>query len=242
MNYDDFEDRNVQTRFGMIHYKVHPGGSRKLVLLHGLSVSVRTWRRLVEYLPDGIYVCMIDLLGHGESEAPRITYTIEEQEECVTAVIKKERLSDYYLMGHSYGAWIAAAYAMEDRQIKGVILEDSAGLKEFYEEVDGADGRKAYTDSLIKEGGKLGTQEYVIRSVLDQQFTANHLTDEELEGIRYPTLIIWGEKDDVVNPKFAKIFNDSISDSQLFIVKGSGHTPHYTNAKEVSARLLEFMK
>lgn len=241
MDYDkDFNDYFLPTEFGKVHYKHHGGKSASIIFIHGLAGSTRTWLRLAGYLPKEVDTYLIDLLGHGESDAPEIKYTVAIQEGIIRALVEREKLSDVYLFGHSYGGWVSAAYA-RDYGTKGIILEDSAGLDAFYEEVAGSEEREKYKNDTLEKAVTLDARKHVIESILDDEFREGQLKPKDLESIKTPTLIIWGENDAVIGPKFGEIFRKGIKGSRLSVVSGARHTPHFTNAKEVSSLLLDFI-
>ena len=236
----DFERKALDTEFGKIHYFVHKGsGDACLLLLHGLASSSKTWERLLLHLPESLDICMLDLLGHGASDAPELEYNIGIQVKILSDFIARERIN-CYLFGHSYGGWIAASYAAKGCQAKGLILEDSSGLKAFYEEVRGTKEREEYKSTVIERARSAGSEGHVVSSVLND-FQEGQLEDAELSAIKIPTLIIWGEDDNVIDRKFAKVFESGIGGSVLHIIKGARHTPHYAHPKTVAKILLDFM-
>ncbi len=241
MHYNDLEDRQIDTEYGTVHYKMHEGDSDSLVLVHGLAADSRSWTRLVEYLPEGYSVCLPDLLGHGDSEAPRISYSVEIQKEVLKKLIKKEDMRGTFMMGHSYGGWVAAAYASTYSDLSGIILEDAGGLRSFFDEVRGTTKREEYKKELLKKALELNAKDYVIKSILEDEFTDSELTPEQLARIKVPALILWGENDDVIQPRFADIFHKEIIGSTLRIIKGGRHTSHYSNAKDVADVVVGFI-
>jgi pimeloyl-ACP methyl ester carboxylesterase len=60
-------------------------------------------------------------------------------------------------------------------------------------------------------------------------------TKEKLAAIKMPTLIIWGEKDEIIPVGDAQKFKDAIPGSTLVIYPNIGHLP-YEEAPEASAR------
>ena len=241
MKREDFEDKYIDTEYGMVHYKMHDGASDSLILIHGLAADGRSWSRLAERLPDSYRICIPDLLGHGDSEAPRISYSVDIQKEILRRIIKKEDMNGAFIMGHSYGGWVAAAYASSYPDVSGIILEDAGGLRSFFDEVRGTTKREEYKKELLKKSLELNAKDYVIRSILEDEFTDSELTPEQLGRIKAPALILWGEDDDVINGRFAEIFHREIKGSTLRIIKGGRHTSHYTNAKEVAEFVVDFI-
>nr|MBP9731574.1 alpha/beta hydrolase [Moraxellaceae bacterium] len=60
-------------------------------------------------------------------------------------------------------------------------------------------------------------------------------------AIQSPTLIIWGEKDRVLHPDNAKIFNKFIKDSRVVILPNIGHIPMVEAPYESAAEVVKFI-
>lgn len=242
MDYEtDLRDEYLKTDYGRVHYIQHEGEGKVIVFLHGLAASTRTWTRLVRHLPDNLNIYLIDLLGHGESDKPEIDYTVKIQVDILNLFVESKGLKDYYVFGHSYGGWIATSYALNGYKLKGLILEDSGGLKEFFDEVRGTEPREQYKNEMLKKALTLNADRYVMQSILDDEFSEHLFTPEDLQRIDIPTLIIWGNEDEIINTKFSKVFNENIRGSRLELISDAKHTPHYTHYRKVSDVLLRFM-
>ncbi len=239
MDFDgSFEDTFVDTGRGRMHYRHHRGNGSTIIFLHGFAASARTWKRFVPYLPDRIDAYLIDLLGHGSSDAPVVEYNITLQMQAVRSLAEKEHLDEFYLFGHSYGGWVAALYAIRSR-VSGIVLEDCAGLYEFREEKQLADPK--YREQMIKNGLLMNPRRNVITSMADSAYKGEVLTKEMLAGLSAPTLLIWGEEDDTVELRYGELMHRYINGSRMEIVKGAGHTPHYSNPEETSRMLVDFI-
>src|SRR5271155_5768210 len=93
MNYEkDFQEMMLETKNGALFCKVHEGKGVPIILIHGLAASSRSWKRLVEFLPEDKLVYLIDLMGHGLSDAPDTKYTIQLQVDAIKALVKEEKL------------------------------------------------------------------------------------------------------------------------------------------------------
>ncbi|WP_437820110.1 alpha/beta fold hydrolase [Sorangium sp. So ce1078] len=89
-------------------------GKRPVVLVHGLSDSCRTWNRLAPALAaGGRPVVALDLPGHGHSARPDAPYTVAWYAGVVAEWIRALGLSDFDLIGHSFGGSIAMCVAIE---------------------------------------------------------------------------------------------------------------------------------
>lgn len=60
--------------------------------------------------------------------------------------------------------------------------------------------------------------------------------------IKHPTLLIWGEKDQIFPPSVGEELYRSIPNSTLKIIKGSGHLPMWEKPEEVNPIVLHFLK
>lgn len=239
MDYKSMADMHFSSRLGSIHYKFHKGSSEKtLVLLHGFGASSLSWSRFIEQLPDELNIVAPDLLGHGSSAAPKMEYTISNQADSIKELLKSISGQSMALMGHSYGGWIAAVIAMQGIA-DYLILEDAAGITKFDDERLAND--PDFAEKLIKEALVTNPNEHVLRSIIYSRTQADYLTCEKLSRIRVPSLIIWGNEDLMVPVKFAYTFNSCISGSEILILEGAKHTPHYTDAKKVADKVLSFL-
>ncbi|HUC38878.1 MAG TPA: alpha/beta hydrolase [Candidatus Acidoferrum sp.] len=242
MDYDSFEDGYAQTSLGPIHFRHHSGKRDKLIFLHGLGASTLSWKRLMEFIPDDIDVYLVDLLGHGESDAPELDYSVSLQFQALREFISLQNNGDSYIFGHSYGAWVAAYYASQPCSCRGIILEDCAGVKEMFDEMKANGTMDEHAEQLFKEAMKSKNNEQVIRSSINSGIREDQLDTEILSDIGRRTLIIWGANDAMSPVKYSNVLQSKIKGSQLDIVEGAGHVPHFEKPGEVSKILLKFMK
>ena len=241
MDYEkDFTDVFANTANGKVHYKHHKGSKYPIFFLHGLAGNIKTWTRLVGHLPDYLDVYLVDLIGHGLSDAPNIRYTLGVQIDAVKEILKKEKIDSPYFFGHSYGGWISATYALHNKT-SGIVLEDSSGLRDFYNTVQGKEARIQHKEDLLEKAMMLDAKKHVITSVLDDEFVEGQFTKEDLERITVPSMVLWGENDRVIFTKYASIFAEGLKNSTLHIIKSAKHTPHYTHSELVSKLLLDWL-
>ncbi len=241
VNYDDFEDGFSYTSLGALHFKHHPGTKEKLIFVHGIGFSTLYWKGLMELLPDDLDVFLIDLMGHGESDAPGIDYTIHAQFQAFREFIALQNNGDSYIFGHSYGGWVAAYYATQPCAYKGLILEDAAGLSEFFDDlITGGEADKAKQEMLASTLAE-GNKEAVMKDIIYTNFGADALTTKHLSEVSRKCMIIWGSNDNVIPLKYGKMFNDKIKGSKLEIIDGAGHIPHIDHAAKVAALTLDFI-
>jgi pimeloyl-ACP methyl ester carboxylesterase len=87
------------------------GTGTPIVFLHGFLGDSSNWLSVIDGLPDHRCIAL-DLLGFGNSDKPELCYNIWHQVEFVQQCIAALELDHFYLVGHSYGGWTAAAYAI----------------------------------------------------------------------------------------------------------------------------------
>ena len=80
-----------------------------LVFLHGIAGSTRYWKSRVEPLAAQYRLLFVDLLGYGKSAKPWTKYTVERHVEELYQVVRNH--SSITLVGHSFGAIVAAAFS-----------------------------------------------------------------------------------------------------------------------------------
>ena len=245
IRFSDLQNKKIKTPLGNINYRIHYSSKNTdniLVLIHGLAASGKSWTRFVEQLPDTFTIIIPDLLGHGDSDAPKIDYHVSLQEEIVRDILENEQIKKYSIMGHSYGGWVAALLARSNPSITALILEDAGGLKGFFDEVVGTEKREQYKKDLLKKALQINANEYVVKSIIEDEFSSSQITENDLQSITAPTLIIWGDEDTTIDKKFAYIFKKYIHNCSVKIIKNSKHTSHYSNPKETRDIVVNFLE
>ncbi len=112
------------------------GRGEPVLLLHGLGASSYAWRYVIPELAKKNRVIALDLKGFGQSDKPRDDkYSLFDQAELVDKFIKKHRLKNLTLVGHSFGGGVALALAIKDSKrrnprLKKLILIDSISYKQ----------------------------------------------------------------------------------------------------------------
>lgn len=97
-----------------LHYR-QIGLGRPLIFLHGFLEDSRMWRHVTPGLTYGNTVYEIDLMGFGLSEKPQDrTYDMDTYVSQLSTYIENFHLENIVLVGHDFGAVIAAAYAIRN--------------------------------------------------------------------------------------------------------------------------------
>jgi 2-succinyl-6-hydroxy-2,4-cyclohexadiene-1-carboxylate synthase len=121
-----------------LHFNVEEtGDGPPLLLLHGFTGSIRSWGAHTPVLASVQRVIAVDLIGHGQSDAPEDwrRYSMEHCVADLLALLDILDVADFDLLGYSMGGRVAlqlAAAAPE--RIKRLIVESgSPGLEDAAE-------------------------------------------------------------------------------------------------------------
>jgi pimeloyl-ACP methyl ester carboxylesterase len=78
------------------------------------------------------------------------------------------------------------------------------------------------------------------QSTITKEVLGHLPVDTLLPLLRAPTLILWGEDDRVLHPKWGRDFAARIPGSRLSIISNSGHMPQFENPSAVAEQILDF--
>ncbi|MFM7222416.1 MAG: alpha/beta fold hydrolase, partial [Bacteroidota bacterium] len=67
------------------------------------------------------------------------------------------------------------------------------------------------------------------------------IVKRKIAEIKTPTLILWGEKDNLISVENAHLFNQDIKDSKLEIYPNVGHVPMEEIPERVAKSILNFI-
>jgi pimeloyl-ACP methyl ester carboxylesterase len=64
---------------------------------------------------------------------------------------------------------------------------------------------------------------------------------DRIAELKLPALVIWGERDRVVSPRFGEPLRDALPDGRLLVLPGAGHVPMCEQPESVAAAVLELL-
>jgi pimeloyl-ACP methyl ester carboxylesterase len=111
-----------------LHYLDWGHSTRPAVLfLHGGSAHAHWWDFLIPRLVDRYRCIALDLRGHGDSGWPEsVDYRLESNAADVAAVVDALGLRPVTVIGHSFGGFVAMAYArVADARLAALVIVDS---------------------------------------------------------------------------------------------------------------------
>ena len=130
-----------------MHYRIEGRENTKtVVLLHGFLQNLSVWSALSLRLMHYYRVVSIDLPGHGYSEIfNKDRHSMEFIADCVNEVLIAEGITDCVIIGHSWGGYVALAYAEKyEHNVKGLGLLHSVAM-------DDSDAKKEQRESICRE-------------------------------------------------------------------------------------------
>ncbi|HIK21779.1 MAG TPA: alpha/beta hydrolase [Synechococcus sp. M44_DOE_062] len=238
-----------------------------LLFLHGFMATHANWWPLMQGLGDEYRCIALDLLGFGQSSQPALPYDIAAEVEFVRGFIQTLGLPNPVLVGHSFGGWVAAAYAVR-YPLRGLVLLAPAGIRD-----DGFVRRYNHLRPLLWEGawvdwllqaitplaywwhredtlaqllwlrGSL-RQQPVARQFLRQRLRPQAAVDtveRYLQHIQAPTLVIAAEQDDTIPLWHCQTYAEGIPGAQLKILPGASHAIPALHGEQVLPLIREFL-
>ncbi|MEO1659158.1 MAG: alpha/beta hydrolase [Pseudomonadota bacterium] len=232
-----------------------PEGAPVILLLHGFSFSLETWDAWAEALSASYRVVRYDLLGHGETGPdPFERYAPAQRAAFIADVMDALGHEQVILGGNSLGGLAAWRFAANNPERVGALILVSPGaypingvadepvpvppavalyLRAVPEMGLRASLKRIYADpGVISEerietiGEKMrrpGNGEAMVRSL--EEFVLPDPT-AELANVEAPTLVLWGEADQVIPPSHGQWLVDAIPNAELITYPGVGHVAH----------------
>ena len=236
---------------------VEEGSGEPLVLLHGLFCALINFQSLIEYFRHH-YRVIVPILPLLDMDI--LHTSVGGLAKYVHKYMEARDLRDVHLLGNSLGGHVALLHTLKHpERIKSLILTGSSGL---FESGMGDSYPKRGDYEYIKKKTELtfydpntATKELVdeVYSITNNRLKAikiialaksairNNL-GEELNQIKQPTLLVWGNNDTITPPFVAKEFNKLIPNSELQFVDKCGHAPMMEVPDEFNAILHKFLK
>jgi len=134
------ESRYTTLDGARVHYVNYGKGSEALILIHGWTMNEDNWRDQVTDFAKSNRVIAIDLPGHGKSDKPQITYSMDLFARAIDAVMRDAKVKRAVLVGHSMGTPIARQfYRKYPKKTLAIVIVDGP-LRPF--------GEKAMMDAM----------------------------------------------------------------------------------------------
>ena len=97
------QDRFAKLDAMRVHYQNYGEGKEAIVFIHGWSCNLNFWKANIPAFTKQSRVIAIDLPGHGESDKPQVTYSMDLFARAIDAVLQDAKVERATLVGHGMG-------------------------------------------------------------------------------------------------------------------------------------------
>jgi pimeloyl-ACP methyl ester carboxylesterase len=267
MKIEEFHNVSVTTVQGYRIFYREQGRGKAVFFIHGLAGASGFWTNILSTLPRGFRGLAPDLLGFGDSEKPRIEYSIPAHAEMILELADLLELQEFDLIGHSMGGMIATIIALRSPERIGKLILVNVpinGVRALH-----GRGRLGVTSLgilLVRIGLHVPWILWVLRKVsryyfvLDPKFTddakkapfhslrghgrALCRTDlsQRLKDLSVPTMVIGTDRDGIVRPSEFSLAAQEIIGAKGVWIHDAGHCPTLEKPGESQKAIFEFLQ
>jgi pimeloyl-ACP methyl ester carboxylesterase len=233
-----------------------------ILLLHGFLGESDCWLPLMQALPADFCSISLDLLGFGDSSKPPIRYDIAQEVAFVRQFVTKLGLTQITIVGHSFGGWVAAAYAIAyPAQVDRLVLVAPAGIRDdaFCDRYNHLRpllwpspiidlglavlrpfarlfNRQADFDTIRQFRRELQRQPAAKSFLVDRLRPEDAIdtVEDQIHQIIAPTIVVAGAEDDTIPLWHCQTYTDRISQATLIILPAVRHDIPQTQAHQLA--------
>jgi pimeloyl-ACP methyl ester carboxylesterase len=225
-----------------------PAQSRgTIVCVHGAGGQAEQWKYQITHSSERYRVVAPDLRGHGQSEQPRSSYSLEEFLWDFTQMLEQLRVAEpFILMAHSFGGPIALTFAAtQPHRISKLVLIATAPEIHLNPIVEALLRLPLPMRTLERLRPIVAPRLYAPLWVI-QRVLASTLFPWRgwglLPQIAAPTLIIGGQLDLIVPVAALQRMRDALPSARLEIVRYARHLPQLERPAAVNRGIERFVE
>ncbi len=235
INYgDNKEAGNYKKVNGINMYYEMYGEGRPLIFLHGNGGSIRSSRAKIDYFKKYFKVIAIDSRGHGksvDSTTKELTYV--QMANDIKVLLDSLHIDSAYVSGQSdggiLGLLLAINYPVKIAKLVTFGANMFPGKKAIFDEID-----KLVMDTLQT------TRSFTTRRLYSLLAYQPNITEQDLQKIKCPVLIMSGDRDVIRLEHSIKLFNN-IANANFFVMPGATHFGSYEKPELFNLVLLDFL-
>lgn len=239
------------------------GDTRPVLLLHAWGESRRSFERLLPLLARTLRAIAVDQRGHGDADVPEQGYALTDFARDVVAFMDALELPSAVLLGSSSGGYVAQQVAATwPSRVDGLVLVGSPrtlrGRPPFADEVDRLTDPMdpgwvrqslawfptshqvpaSYLEHRVEDGARIPA--HVWRSTFHGLCDALPPTD--IATIDVPTLVVWGDRDDLLTRAHEEDLVRAIPGSRLVVYEDTGHLVLWEQPERLARDLIDFVE
>ena len=264
--------RSRRARVGGVEMVYDQGGRQAapvVVLLHGFSADKDVWVRFAARLTADYRVIVPDLLGHGGTPfVAGADYSAAAQAERVGGLLDALGVGPVHIMGNSMGGFVAASFAVaHPDRVRSLGLCDAAGVAPPRSSVldralavgdnpflidDAAQFPAFYALTMARPPWLPGwllraraNQYAALRDRLEHIWDSYYdrgLLDGRLGEITVPSLVMWGERDALIDVSAAGVWGAGLPRAEVITYPDLGHMPMLEDPKRTAAAYRDFLR
>lgn len=235
-----------------------------VVFLPGPTDSWSSYAPVLARMPDSLRCVAVSQRGHGGSDKPEHGYGIDDFAGDVPLLLDALEVTRAVLVAHSGSCLTARRVALDHpERVAGLVLEaspatlmgdpafgefvasivaplsdpiDAAIAQSFVLDTSAADLDPEVADALVAELLKVPAR--VWHEIFSGLLAYDDMT--EIGKIMAPTLLIWGDADELVKRDTQDEILRRIPTATLAVYAGAGHTPRWEHPDRFAAHVIGF--
>jgi pimeloyl-ACP methyl ester carboxylesterase len=237
-----------------------------VLLLHGFAGSWRAFRPVLEHLPVSLHAFALTQRGQGEASKPADGYRLRDLAADVAAFMEAVQLEAAVVVGHSMGSAVAQRFAVDhpDKTL-GLVLAGTcvtrpgdpdvqafwdSTVSKLSDPID-PDFLRSFGQSLFAQPIPQATFEALVEDVhkvparVWKALWKGRLEEDlssEVNQIKVPTLIVWGDQDTRCPRADQDTLIDAIPNARLEVYQGAGHELHVEEPERFAGDLAAFIE
>lgn len=211
-----------------MYYEIHGTGS-PLVLIHGGGSTIKTnFSRIMPVLAKTHQVIAVELQAHGHSGDRDAPETFTQDADDVAELLKQLNIPKADILGFSNGGQTCLELGIRHAdKVRKLIIASAFYTRDAapdafwkgFEKPDFSHMPQIYKDEYLKIGTQEGLMNMFNKDV-QRMYTFKGWTDEDLQKIQAPTLVVIGDQD-LPTPEHAAKMSRTLPHGRLAILPGT---------------------
>jgi pimeloyl-ACP methyl ester carboxylesterase len=255
-----YHDIYLPTRLGETHIiKTGSDLNPPLILIHAYYASSASWYKNIKQLSENYKVYNIDIIGDPNKSKPiKLIRQLNDFLDWIDDLMEGLNLESSIFIGNSVGAFhILNYYLHSPKRVKKMVLIGPAAtfrqimpfyLHTFPGGITGWTLFVRHAESWVENGVRFDPDFRKLFFLLlkygkgTNQVFPKVFSDDELKKVIVPTLLIYGERENIYNYKEAlNRAQRLISNLRVRIIKNGNHITAATNYELVNKEILDFL-